>query len=86
MEIVLIIFIVILIGGSTFVKQRFSDYRKLQMSIFAGLPLIIWSWLIIDAPIYPKIIITVVVLSSILNNAKTFLKNKKQSKTSQISA
>lgn len=85
MEIVLVIFIVLLIVGITLVKQRFSDYRKLQISIFAGIPLIIWSWLIIDAPIYPKIIITIVVLSAIYNNAKTFLQNKNQRKVSQIS-
>jgi len=84
MEIVLVIFIVIIIGGLTMVKQRFSDSRKLQMSIIAGLPLIIWSWLIIDAQIYPKIIITVVVFSAIINNAKAFLQSRKQSKTGQI--
>jgi phosphatidylserine synthase len=85
MEIVLVIFIILIIGGLIIVKQRFSAYRKLQMSIFAGLPLIIWSWLIVDAPIYPKVIITAVVLSYIFNITKAFFQNKKLSKINPTS-
>jgi hypothetical protein len=68
-EIILVILFLAILIGVGFIKRRLSDMKKLVISLLTGVPLIIWSWLYVDAHFAPKLLITVTVLGALLKYA-----------------
>ena len=69
MEIILVILSLVVLVAAGFIKKRLSDRQKLVISLLTGIPLIIWSWLYVDANFAPKMLITVTVLGAIIQYA-----------------
>ncbi len=65
MEIIVVLVFLSILIGLTILKTKMSLKLRLIFSVFFGIPLIAWVWFDKQPLIYWKIIITIVVVSSI---------------------
>ena len=80
MENLLILVFIGIISSIAILKNKISNKPKMIISALAGTILIVWFWLIPEGLIYWKIIVTVVVTSSLFKLIKTWKNGNIQTK------
>jgi len=77
MEILLILLVVGTVGSIAIWRNKLPSTPKMILSAVAGATLIAWFWLMPEGLIYWRVIVTVVVLSSLFKLLKTWHENIK---------
>ncbi len=80
MEIILFLLVLAFIVGVQFALANASPRNKLTISIISGIILMIWIWAFLQPLVSPyKLIITVVVLTGVYRNWRSYGQRRNQS-------